>query len=280
MTRFRGTNRAPLDSSRYALAVIDTHCHLTFADLSADVPGLLDEAAAVGVTGIITISTTTADALDALHLAELFDRVWCSVGVHPLYADQGPHRWEVLARVAASPRCVAFGELGLDHHYDKPDRTLQQEVLVEQLGVIRAISDTGNTKPIVLHCRKAFDALIPILEQSSLDPSRFVFHCFTGTPDEATRCLDFGAMISFTGVVTYPNAPEVREAAKLVPSDRIMVETDAPFLSPIPHRGKRPNRPAWVRHTAEALADLRGEDFDAFCANIDANTARFYGIEP
>lgn len=258
--------------------MIDTHCHLTFPDLAGDVPGLLDEAGAVGVDGVITVSTTLDDAADALHLAQVHDRVWSTVGVHPLYADRGPHRWERLARIADSPRCVAFGELGLDHHYTEPDRTLQLEVLIDQLGAIRACGDAGIVKPIVLHCRDAFDTLIPVLAESGLDPARFVFHCFTGTADEARRCLDFGAMISFTGVVTYPNAPEVREAAALVPSDRLMVETDAPYLAPVPHRGKRPNRPAWVHHTAEALAALRSEDFDTFCAHIDANTERFYGV--
>lgn len=140
------------------------------------------------------------------------------------------------------------------------------------------IQSVNVAKPVVLHCREAFDDLIPILNRTTLDPARFVFHCFTGTAADMKKVLDFGASVSFTGVVTYPNAPEVREAAKLVPSERIMVETDAPFLPPIPHRGKRPCRPAWVVHTAEALAHIRGESFPPFHEQINRNTSRFFGI--
>ncbi len=132
--------------------------------------------------------------------------------------------------------------------------------------------------PIVIHCREAFDDLIPILRRTRLDPSRFVFHCFTGTPDDMRKVLDFGAMVSFTGVVTYKNAAEVREAAKMAPLSRIMVETDAPYLSPDPHRGKRPCKPWMASLTAKALAELRGEDWDTFHAAINANTTRFYKV--
>ncbi len=262
--------------------MIDTHCHLTFPDFSSDVDGVLDEACAAGVYGMITIATTADDAMAALTLAEEHPRVWCSAGVHPLYADQGPHDWRQLCAVASSPRCVAWGELGLDNHYKEPASALQHAVLREQLECIRAAHAEGlkgrGSLPVIVHCREAFADLIPVLVESGLDPSRFVFHCFTGTPDDARHVLDFGAWISFTGVVTYPSAPDVREAAALVPEDRIMVETDAPFMAPVPHRGKRPCRPAWVRHTAEAIAAVRGVPFDRFCAQLDDNTERFFGI--
>ena len=258
--------------------MIDTHCHLTFPDFAGRVPDVLDEASARGVTGAITISTTTHDCLEALQIAEVNERVWCSSGVHPLYADKGPHEWANLRIVAEHEKCVAWGELGLDNHYDKPPRDLQRVVLDEQLAFIAACRPAIEL-PIVLHCRKAFDDLIPVLRATTLPPERFVFHCFTGGPDDARATLDFGAMISFTGVVTYRNAPEVREAAKLVPLDRIMVETDAPFLSPEPNRGARPCRPAFVRDTAERLAGVRGDDFDAFHEAVNANTRRFFGID-
>ena len=135
-----------------------------------------------------------------------------------------------------------------------------------------------NSTEIDRTAREAFDDLIPILRATALDPGRFVFHCFTGSPADVCKALDFGAWVSFTGVLTYPNAPEVREAAKLVPRDRVMVETDAPFLPPVPHRGKRPCVPAWVVNTARALAELRGESFGSFHEQLNTNTARFFGI--
>jgi len=258
--------------------MIDSHCHLTFADFAGKVPEVLAEAADRGVTGCITISTTTQDCLEALQIAEVCDRVWCSAGVHPLHADEGPHQWQNLRIVAEHEKCVAWGELGLDNHYDDPPTAVQHEVLAEQLAFIETVNEAADL-PVVVHCRKAFDDLLPILRATRLDPARFVFHCFTGDADEARKVLDFGAMISFTGVVTYRNAPEVRAAAALVPIDRIMVETDAPFLTPEPHRGVRPCRPAFVWDTAKRLAEVRGEDFDTFHHAVNANTTRFFGID-
>lgn len=263
--------------------MIDTHLHLTFPDYAADAPtggvsAVLERAAGAGVSGAISIATTHRDAREALGVAMAHERVWCSAGVHPLYADEGPHDWYALLEVARHPKCVAWGELGLDNHYDKPERGLQRRVLNEQLGFIREHNAEADL-PIIIHCREAFDDLIPILRDSGLDPSRMVFHCFTGDADNARQVLDFGGWISFTGVVTYKNAPGVREAAKLVPDDRIMVETDAPFLSPEPHRGVRPNEPRMVRVIAEFLAELRGTPFDVFHQQLNDNTARFFGID-
>ncbi|MBO6512766.1 MAG: TatD family hydrolase [Phycisphaerales bacterium] len=258
--------------------MIDTHCHLTFADYAGRIDQVIDEAAELGVTGAISIATTTQDSHDTLRLAREHDRVWCTAGVHPLYADKGPHDWSVLKQHAKHPKCVAFGELGLDNHYDHPPKDIQHTVLAEQLATIESCWDNGDALPIVIHCRKAFTDLLPILRSTKLDPDRFVFHCFTGTPDEARMVLDFGASISFTGVVTYSNAKEVAQAAKLVPSSRIMVETDAPFLSPDPMRGKRPCMPGYARYTAEFLAKIRGVSFAEFHQHIDENTHRFFGI--
>lgn len=262
--------------------MIDTHCHLTFPDFRDRVAEELAEAERHGVRGVITISTTTRDCSDALAIARAYPNVWCTAGVHPLYADQGPHEWENLRRVAIDAKCVAWGELGLDNHYDRPPAALQRRVLEEQLAFIQSCRKEPEGRridlPIVLHCREAFADLIPVLRASVFDPARFVFHCFTAGPAEMRMLLDFGAMVSFTGVVTYRNAAEVREAAKLVPLDRIMVETDAPFLSPDPHRGERPCRPWMSAVTARRLAEIRGEDWERFHAAIDANTERFFGI--
>ncbi len=258
--------------------MIDTHCHLTFPDFAGRTGEVLERAGAQGVTGAITISTTTTDCLSALEIARAFTNVWCTAGVHPLYSDRAPHEWANLKRVAMDPRCVAWGELGLDNHYAKPPRDLQRRVLEEELAFIESCRAEGLVKPIVLHCREAFDDLIPVLRSTRLDPTRFVFHCFTGTPDDMRKLLDFGAVVSFTGVVTYRNAPEVREAAKLVPDGRLMVETDAPFLSPDPHRGTRPCEPWMSSVTARYLAEIRGQAWDDFHAMINRTTTEFYGI--
>lgn len=258
--------------------MIDTHCHLTFPDYAGRVPEVLADAQAAGVTGAITISTTTVDCHDALDLASTHDSVWCTAGVHPGYADRTPHDWPSLRRVAMHPKCVAWGELGLDNHHPDPPRALQDPLLETQLAFIESCAADGLTLPIVIHCREAFVDLLPILRATTLDPARFVFHCFTGTPDEARAVLDFGAMLSFTGVVTYRNAKGVAEAARLAPPDRIMIETDAPYLSPEPVRGQRPCLPAFARHTAEFIARLRNTPWPEFHAQINANTTRFFGI--
>jgi len=264
--------------------VIDTHCHMTFPDFeSPRMPGgvasVLERARANGVSGLISISTTTTDARKALAIAKQFDRVWCSAGVHPLYSDQGPHNWAELEEVARDPKCVAFGELGLDNHYKDPAATLQRTVLEEQLGVISNLHSQGVRKPLIIHCRDAFDDTISILQASGIDPTRMVFHCFTGTADNARAVLNFGAFISFTGVVTYKNAANVREAVALMPQNRFMVETDAPFLSPEPHRSTRPCEPWMTRLTLEAIATIRNEPFDTLHHAINTTTSNFFGID-
>lgn len=258
--------------------MIDTHCHLTFPDFAGRIDDVLARAGDAGVFGAITISTSSKDCRAALELAETHENIWCTAGVHPLYCDEGPHDWDVIEEVIRHPRCVAWGELGLDNHYDKPPRDVQRAVLADQLARIESCIASGVDKPVVVHCRRAVEDLLPILRASNIDPARFVFHCFTETPEHARLVLDFGAMISFTGVVTYKNAPEVLDSARLVPLDRIMVETDSPFLSPVPLRGKRPCEPAYAIHTARFLADARGEDWDAFHEAIDDNTERFFGV--
>lgn len=259
--------------------MIDTHCHLGFPDFRDRVPAVLADAERSGVYGVITIATTLHDAQQGQQIARAHDRVWFTVGVHPLYSDKGPHDWRLLGHVGQDPKCVAWGELGLDNHYDRPERHTQREVLDEQLAAIEACHSGGLVKPIVIHCRQAFDDLLPVLKASSLDPSRFVFHCFTGSVEDAKAVLDFGAMLSFTGVLTYRNAPDVREAARIAPADRIMVETDAPFLSPEPKRGARPCMPGFARLTAERLAEVRGMSYAALEDLIDENTHRFFGID-
>lgn len=258
--------------------MIDTHAHLCFPDYAGKIDETLAEARNAGVMGVISIACTTQDSHDQLRLAHEHEHIWCTAGVHPLYSDKEPHDWAAIREIAKDPKCVAWGEMGLDNKHEHPPRSIQDPVLATELAFIESCKADGIDLPIVIHCREAFDDLLPILRETTLDPTRFVFHCFTGNPDDARKVLDFGAMISFTGVVTYKNAREVADAAKVVPSDRILIETDAPFLSPDPKRGTWPCVPAYARYTAEFVAKLRGVPFLEFHEQIDANTESFFGI--
>jgi TatD DNase family protein len=255
--------------------MIDTHCHLTFPEFAGRTEQILREAAEVGVRGAITIATTSRECLNAAALAQAHDNLWCSAGAHPLHSNE-PLNWDEVQQAAASPKCVAWGELGLDNHYQHPPRAAQEKVLHEQLAFIERVN---RERPIIVHCREAFDDLLAIFRQTRFDPARFVFHCFTGTLDDAKKILDFGAWISFTGVVTFHNAHDVQEAAKIVPADRIMVETDSPFLTPEPMRKIRPNQPQFVVHIARKIAELRGVNPADFERQLDANAERFFGIQ-
>jgi len=259
--------------------VIDTHCHLSFSIFDGKVADEIALMRQAGVTQAISISTTSTDARKAQAIANAHPEVFFSSGVHPLYSHERVD-WGDLHDAATDPRCVAWGELGLDRHHKKPAFELQREVLIEQLDRIGRWARDGLELPIVIHCREAFAELPPLLKASGLPMERMVFHCFTGTPDDARAVLDLGAWISFTGVVTYANAPLIAEAAKLVPRDRIMVETDAPFLSPEPHRGEFPNHAAHVPLVASALARIRGEPEQEFFPQLDANARRFFSLPP
>ena len=188
-------------------AVIDTHCHLTFPEYAGRVADVLSAAREAGVMGAITIATTTQDATRTVALAREHAGLWASAGVHPLYSDE-PADWAEMRRAGLDPKCVAWGELGLDRHYADPPQEVQVPLLETQLGHLAAWrrEDPRLDKPVILHCREAFDELIPRLRASGLPPERFVFHCFTAGPREMRLLLDFGAFVSFTGVVTFRNA--------------------------------------------------------------------------
>ncbi|MDP7008883.1 MAG: TatD family hydrolase [Phycisphaerales bacterium] len=256
--------------------MIDTHCHLTSKQLRSKQKEIIENAEDAGVRYLITVATDAEDSLEARDLAEADPRVFCSAGIHPLYADCD-WNWDLVLEASKSSRCVAWGELGLDLHYDNPPLKVQQKLLEEHLALIE--DRKGDMRPIIVHCRRAVDALLPRFAASSIHPERFVFHCFTETVDDARQIIDFGAMISFTGVVTFPNATEVAAAARYVPADRIMVETDAPYLTPEPVRKIRPNEPQYVRHTADYIANVRGIDVVDFEKLLDHNATQFFNLE-
>ena len=252
--------------------LIDSHCHLDFEALANDIDGVLARAAAAGVTGMVTISTYVEKFSTYAGLAERYPNVWCSVGTHPHHADEELHiAVDDLVRLSAHPRCVAIGEAGLDYFYDNAPREAQATGLRRHIAAARI---TGL--PLVIHSRQADDDMADILEEESGQGAfPFVLHCFTAGPDLARRALALGGYVSFSGIITFRNAEEIREVAKFVPADRYLIETDAPYLAPIPHRGQS-NEPSFVRHTAEKLAEVRGISLEQLGRETTANFARLF----
>ena len=257
-----------------ATGLIDSHAHLDYEQLSGDLPGVLERARAAGVVGVITVGTDLASSRVARDFArEHPDRLVATAGVHPHEAAKAaPEHWPEIEALLRDPKVVAVGEAGLDYHYNFSAPEVQQQVFREQI----ALSGRSGL-PLVIHLREAFDHGFALLEELGL-PAGGVLHCFTGGPRECERALELGLHVSFSGVVTFPRAVEVHQAAKLVPDDRLLVETDAPYLAPVPRRGKT-NEPAFVAYTARRVAELRGIDFADLCALTRANTARLFGLE-
>ena len=264
--------------------MFDTHCHLTYPGLADRVTEVLGAAHAAGVDRMITVGTTPADAANAVALAHAHDGVNATVGLHPHHCDEGADRAalrDVMQRYAGDARVVALGEMGLDYHYDDPPRDVQQRTFQWQLEIAAELSAgdaAAGEMPLIIHNRKATDDVLAMIGDSGLAGERFVFHCFSGDREAARRILDIGAMISFTGIVTFKNATDVADAADHVPMERLMVETDSPYLTPAPYRKLRPNEPRYVVEVARCLAERRGMSFEEFTAQADANAARFFAL--
>jgi len=252
--------------------LIDSHCHLDFDSLSNDLDGVMARAAAAGVTGMVTISTRVDNFSTYAGLAERFANVWCSVGTHPHNADQELHiQTDDLVRLSAHERCVAIGEAGLDYFYDNAPRDAQAESFRRHIAAARL-----TNLPLVIHSRQADEDMAAILEaESGQGAFPFLLHCFSSGIDLARRALALGGYISFSGIVTFKNAEEIREVARIVPADRYLVETDAPYLAPVPHRGQS-NEPSFVRHTAEKVAELRGISLEQLGRETTANFGRLF----
>lgn len=258
--------------------LIDTHCHLTYEGLRERVPQVLAAARAAGVGRFVTIGTGIADSRAGQALANQHPGVFFSAGLHPLHAEESRDKaplLEALRELARDPRCVALGEMGQDKHYAEPPLAMQRESFEWQLELA---AQTGL--PVVIHNRKATAETLSILRQTGLPGGRFVFHCFTGGPVEAEEILAFGALIGFTGAVTFKNGAEIAEAFDRVPLDRVVVETDSPYLTPEPHRGVRPNEPRHVADVAAFLARRRGLLMPDFARATSANAERFYRLPP
>jgi TatD DNase family protein len=244
--------------------VIDSHCHLDSKQFDEDRDLVIERALAAGVETMVAIGTGDGppDLEAGVRLADRYPCFYATVGVHPHDAAKaGPETFARLTQLMAHPKVIALGEIGLDYHYDFSAREVQREVFIEQMRIAR---EAG--KPIVIHTREAWDDTIGLLREQWTGPGG-IMHCFSEGPERARQALDLGFHLSFGGIVTFPKALEVQDAARIAPADRILVETDAPYLAPVPRRGKR-NEPAYVMETARKLAELRGETL----ASIEAAT--------
>src|SRR5687768_920493 len=251
--------------------MIDTHCHLTDPRLGSQLDHVLARARAAGVTRFITIGTTLADDEAAIALCRGRPDVRCAIGVHPNYS----HEAEVselprLRELQADPSVVALGEMGLDYFHHYAPKTKQYQVFEPQLQLA-----TELNRPVVIHCREATDDCLAMMRK--FPAVRAVFHCFTGTPDEARKILDAGYLLGFTGAVTFKKNDALREAVALTPADRMLVETDAPYLTPEPKRSQKTNEPALVVHVADVIARVQR----VIVADVDratsTNVATFFG---
>jgi TatD DNase family protein len=256
--------------------LVDSHCHLDFPDFSAELDAVVARARAAGIERMVTISTRVHRQNDVLAIAERFPDVFCSVGTHPHYAhEELDVSADELVRRARHPKVVALGEAGLDYHYDNSPREAQARGFRTHIAAAR---ETGL--PLVIHSREADDDTARILEEETgQGPFPAVLHCFTGGPDLARRAIALGHYISFTGILTFKNSTALREIAAGLPADRILVETDAPYLAPGRYRGKR-NEPSYVVETANVLAEARGVPFDEIARQTTDNFFRLFAKVP
>lgn len=257
-------------------AIVDSHCHLDFPALAGDLDGVMSRAADAGVHLMVTISTRVRRFDDILKIAESYEQVYCTVGTHPHNAAEEPDvTADELVALAEHPKVVGIGEAGLDYHYDNSPRDAQAAGFRVHIEAARR---TGL--PLVIHSRSAEDDTASILEdemgRGSFKP---LLHCFSSNVELAKRGLAIGAYLSLSGILTFKSAEEIRRAAALTPMDRLLVETDAPYLAPVPHRGKS-NEPAFTRHTLECLAEVKGVGADEMARATSDNFFRLFSKVP
>ena len=264
--------------------LVDTHCHLTSPEFAGDIDRLLAAAREAGVARIISIATTPTDAQQVMSRFEAEPGVFLVAGIHPHQAGDANadslaalreihQRRQSAVGTAWTDRIVGVGETGLDFHYDFAPRDVQERVVRIQLELALACR-----RSVVIHARKAEERVVDILSDYPALAERTVFHCYSGGPEITRRILDRGHWLSFTGVVTFKNAEDIRAAARHCPDDRIMVETDAPYLTPEPHRRIWPNEPRYVAVTARYIAELRGQPYADFARLTTQNAERFFGL--
>jgi TatD DNase family protein len=253
--------------------LVDSHCHLDFPDLAADTPGVLADMTAHGVSHALCVSVTLEDFPKVRALAEQYENLYASVGTHPDYPDHPLVTAEALIRLSDHPKVVAIGETGLDYFRLEGDLEWQRERFRTHIRAARAVA-----KPLIIHTRSSADDTIAIMREERANEAGGVMHCFTETWETAEAALDLGFYISFSGIVTFKNALALKEVAQRVPLERMLVETDSPYLAPVPYRGKT-NRPGWVKYVAEEIARLRGIPFDEVASATTANFFRLFKIQ-
>ncbi|MBV9252059.1 MAG: TatD family hydrolase [Acetobacteraceae bacterium] len=252
--------------------MIDSHCHLDYYT-AAELPAVLARAAEAGVAEVVTIGTTVAQSEGLPALAEAHPPVWCTIGVHPHHAAEAPvPEPETLAAMTDHPKVIGIGESGLDYFYDRAPRDIQQANFRAHIRAARLAA-----LPLVIHARDADDDLAEILQEERITGGDFAFvlHCFSSTRRLAETGVALGGYVSFSGILTFPKSNELRDIARDLPADRLLVETDAPYLAPVPYRGKR-NEPGFVAHTAKVLAEVRGMTPEALADLTTANFRRLF----
>ncbi|MFP5322809.1 MAG: TatD family hydrolase [Acidimicrobiia bacterium] len=243
----------------------DDHCHLPDDGTAAEV---VAAARAEGVERFVHVGVDVASSAAGLALAAALDAVWATAGVHP---HEARHGIDGLAELLDDPACVAVGECGFDFHYDHSPRDVQRDVFAAQVALANE-----RDLALVIHTREAWAETFDVLDAEGV-PARTVFHCFTGGADEARACLDRGGFLSFSGIVTFPKAQDVRDAAAVCPLERVLVETDSPYLAPVPNRG-RPNQPAWVPLVGAGVADAGGHALEDVARASWDNASHVYGL--
>ncbi|MFX4262890.1 TatD family hydrolase [Pelotomaculum propionicicum] len=244
--------------------LFDTHAHLNDENYNEDRDEMIQRARQAGIRHIVNIGFNLASSRESIKLADSYDLIYAAVGIHPHdAAEAGPGYLEELEKMALHPKVAAIGEIGLDYYRDLSPRPVQRKVFVEQMALAKKLQ-----KPIIIHDRDAHGDMMDILRKEKLGPSGGVMHCYSGSWEMARELLDMGFYISIAGPVTFSNAARLKDVAARVPRDRLLIETDAPYLTPAPYRGRR-NEPAHIQYTAEEIARLRGmekEDLAKMCA--------------
>jgi len=251
------------------MILVDSHCHLDGVEFRDDLDAVVERARSAGVETLVAIGTGDGppDLEAGLRVAARLPNAYAPAGVHPHNANAASEStYPALVELLRKPKVVALGEIGLDYHYDFSPRETQRQVFARQLDIARRAG-----VPVIIHTREAWDDTLAVLRESLV--TRGIFHCFSGGPSEAEEALALGFHLSFAGIVTFPKATAVHDSARLTPLDRMLVETDAPYLAPVPYRGKR-NEPAYVLHTARRIAELRGATLEEVAAATTANWAR------
>lgn len=257
------------------MKLIDTHCHLCHGRIRSQIEDVLTRGRAAGLAAFICATGDLPESAAAVELARKHPDIYCTAGLHPHDAKDAPDDYlTTIEKLAGDPNNVAVGEIGLDYHYEYSPRQDQRRVFAQQLDLAARLG-----KKIVIHTREAFDDTMAILAESTALGLDVVFHSFTGGPSEARRALEIGATVSFSGIVTFSSAEDLRRSAKLVPRDQLLIETDCPFLAPAPVRKMRTNEPANVAHVAAYLAKLYGLAVEDLAAFTTANAARFFGLD-